>query len=75
MPLIVDDMKTHFIFIKTNNSASHNHIYNLKPFCSRIFDYKSFLLGSQKIVEIIIVKMVDLDASHKHMHWYGQDSL
>jgi hypothetical protein len=64
----VNDMKTLFIFIETNNSASDYHIYNLKPYCNWIYDYKSFLPRSQKIVETIIVKMVDLEASHKHMH-------
>ncbi len=71
----MDDMKTFFIFIETNNSAIPNHIYNLKLFCDWMYDNKSFLPRSQKIVETIIVKMVDLGASHKHMHWYGQDSL
>ncbi len=70
MAPIVDDMKAFFIFIflQTSKSClSHNHIYNLKPFCNIICEY----CLPHRIVEMVIEKMVDYNTNHKHMDWYG----
>jgi hypothetical protein len=56
--------------------ASISHIYNCKPFCSCLCDYKSLLRSAKEDSHIyIFIKMIDLDTSCKHMGWNGNDSL
>jgi len=71
----MNDVKnSSFIFMQIAIVASYNHIHDLKLFCSWVCDYKAFYHVPQNTVEIAIVKMIDLNTSHKHMDCYGQYS-
>jgi hypothetical protein len=51
--------------------ANISCICNCEPLCSCLCDYTSFLPSAMKDVCIYVVKMVDLDTSHKHIGWNG----
>jgi len=59
---------------KSTLIANISHIYNCNPFCSCLWDYKSFLPSAKEDSHIYIFKkMIDLDTSCKHMGWNGHD--
>jgi hypothetical protein len=47
-----------------------NHICNLKTICNYIGNYKSFYPMLQRIMILVLAKMIDLDTFNcKHMGW------
>jgi len=60
-----------FLF-KSTLVASISCICSYKPLSSALWDYESFLPSAQWTITSIVIKIVDLDSSCKHvLEWIG----
>jgi len=73
--LLVDTITLSSSFLyKLTIVTSHSHM-QLKPFCNCKCNFKSFLYGTMEDKYIDSKKKWSIWTHHKHMGWYGHDSL